>query len=578
MKHKLLLVAITVFLWSFSFAQIKYKYKENQTYTYDEVIEQYKLLAENSKKAELYPAGKSDAGKLIYVFVISYDEDFSPKSLQEKNKGVLLINNAIHPGEPCGVDASLKLADDLLHNEKYTDLIKNTVVCIIPFYNVGGGLNRSCCSRVNQNGPEEYGFRGNSKNRDLNRDFIKCDTKNMQAFAQIYHNLRPDIFIDTHTTDGADFQYSMSLIASQPDKMNRLLRNYVRIKMLPYLYEDMKKKKKDIIPYVDCYKETPDNGIMDYLDTPRYSTGYATLFNAIGLITEALKYKPYEERVEYTYEFLMSTLKWMNENHDELKEVRKNAANAIINQTEFELGWQLDTTSFTQIEFKGYEAEYKESAFGENEKLLTYNHKKPYTKNIDYYMRYSPTYVVTKPDAYIIPQAYTDVIDRLKWNKIDMRKLRNDTIIEVEMYYIKKYKTVEIPYEGHYFHYAIYLDKKVMPVKFYRDDYIVFTNQPSNRYIVETLEPQGMDSFFAWNFFDGILQQKEWFSPFSFEETAKEVLASDRGLKEKFEKKKQEDEVFAKSRDQQLYFIYVNSPYYENTHNRYPVARLFNNK
>jgi hypothetical protein len=557
-----------------SFSQIEYKYSNNETYTYDEVIKQYEFLAKTYEKAEFYPAGKSDVGKPIYVFTISGDNDFNANSLQDKGRGILLINNAIHPGEPCGVDASLKLANDLLSDRKYAELLDNTVVYIIPFYNVGGGLNRSCCNRVNQNGPKEYGFRGNFKNRDLNRDFIKCDTRNTQTFYQIYHKCQPDVFIDTHTTNGSDFQYTMSLLATQPDKLNRFLRNYLRNKMLPFLYQDMKEKNKEIIPYVNTFKKDPRNGIKDYLDSPRYSTGFSTLFNTIGFVTEALKYKSYSARVEHTYEFLMSTLKWMNENNEELRAERKKAIASTITQTQFDLGWQIDTTSFSQIDFNGYETEYIDSDFGIDEKLLYYNHQKPYTKKINYYLRYIPTYVVNKPTAYLIPQAYTSVIDRLKWNMVDMNQLKNDTVIDVEVYYIKDYKTVEKPWEGHYFHYGVGLETKVMKMKFYKDDFIIFVNQPSNRYIVETLEPQGMDSFFAWNFFDGILQQKEWFSPFSFEETAKELLSSDKKLKEQFEKKKNNDNEFEKSRKKQLYYLYRNSAYYENTHNRYPIARL----
>jgi len=574
MIKKIVFLSVVILISCFTYAQIEYKYKNNETYTYDETIAQYELMAKKYKEVKFYDAGKSDVGKPIYVFVIASDKDFNPKSIQEKGKSVLLINNAIHPGEPCGVDASVKLANELVTNKKYAQLLAKTVVCIIPFYNVDGGLNRSCCSRVNQNGPKEYGFRGNSKNLDLNRDFIKCDTKNSQTFTQIYQTFQPDIFIDTHTTDGADFQYSMSLLATQPDKLNRFLRNYLRNKILPFLYQDMNQKNKEIIPYVDTYKETPDDGIKDYLDSPRYSTGYATLFNTIGFVTEALKYKPFEDRVENTYEFLMSTLKWMSDNNETLKEARKEAIETTINQTQFELGWQIDTSSYSQIDFKGYEAEYKDSEFGKDEKVLFYNRDKPYTKKINYYFRYSPTYVVTKPTAYIIPQAYTAVIDRLIWNKVELKKLPKDTVMEVEMYYINNYKTVEKPWEGHYFHYGVSLATKMMKIKFYKDDYLVFVNQPSNRYIVETLEPQGMDSFFAWNFFDGILQQKEWYSDFSFEDTAKEILASDNKLREEFDKKKLADTVFAANRNQQLYYIYQNSAYHENTHNRYPVARL----
>ncbi len=556
-------------------AQVEdYKYLNNKTYTYEEAQEAYRALAKKDDRAQFYPGGLSDVGGEINVFIISGDKDFSPKSLQAKNRSVLLINNAIHPGEPCGVDASIKLANDLLTIEEYAELLEQTIVCIIPFYNVGGGLNRSCCSRANQNGPEEYGFRGNFKNRDLNRDFIKCDTKNAQIFTQIYHTCKPDVFIDTHTTNGADFQYTMSLIASQPDKLNKHLKDYLKNEMLPFLYEDMKEKKKEIIPYVYNYKKTPDEGIKDYLDTPRYSTGFSTLFNALGFVTEALKYKPYRDRVEHTYEFLLTTLKWMHKNHDELKAARKRAIEDVMSQTEFELAWAHDTTSYERIDFKGYQVEYEKSEFGEGATYQVYNQKKPYTKKINYYNKYVATQKVIKPTAYIIPQAYIAVIDRFKWNKISMKRLAKDTLVEVEMYYIKDYKTVKQPYEGHYLHYNVELEKRVVPVQFYKNDYVVFVNQPGNRYIVETLEPKGVDSFFAWNFFDGILQQKEWFSSFSFEATAKEMLASDKILKTAFEKKKQEDSEFAKSRNQQLHYLYKRSPYYESTHNRYPIARL----
>ncbi|PCI94909.1 MAG: hypothetical protein COB15_12710 [Flavobacteriales bacterium] len=557
-----------------SYSQSEYKYLENKTYTYDEAHEIYNKMAEKYEEANIEIMGESDIGKPIKLFVISSNKDFDFKSEQNKNKGVLLINNAIHPGEPCGVDASIKLAKDLLSNKSYKNLLKNTIICIVPFYNVGGGLNRSCCSRANQNGPEEYGFRGNAQNRDLNRDFIKCDTKNAEAFTKLFHLCNPDVFIDAHTTNGADFQYAMSLIATQPDKLTPQLRGYLRKDMLPYLYTDMEKKNKEIIPYVYSYKGNLENGIKDYLETPRYSTGYTTLFNTIGFVTEALKYKSYTQRVEHTYEFFISTLNWMNENNIELKSVRNKAIEEIKTQTNFELAWKLDTTIFKKINFKGYETEQHKSSFGEGSTYLIYNHDKKYTKEINYYYKFKPTVVVKKPIAYIVPQAYSKVIDRLKWNKIEMKRLERDTVINVEMYYVKDYKTVKNPYEGHYLHYGVLVDKEEMEVKYFKGDYVIYTNQSSNRYIIETLEPQGMDSFFAWNFFDGILQQKEWFSSFSFEETAKEMLLWMPVLKSDFERKKKEEPEFAKSRNQQLLYIYKRSNHYENTHNRYPVGRI----
>ena len=264
----------------------------------------------------------------------------------------------------------------------------------------------------------------------------------------------------------------------------------------------------------------------------------------------------------------------MAKNKKQLLTTREKAIKAVITQDSFDLAWKLDTNSYKKIDFKGYERSYEESVFGSDAKHLVYNTEKPFTKKIRYYNQYKPTVTVKKPAGYIIPQAYHEVIDRLKWNNIQMTRLERDTTIAVDMYFIEDYQTVKNPYEGHYLHYNVKLRREYMPIKFYKGDYVAYANQAANRYLIETLEPQGTDSFFAWNFFDGILQQKEWFSPFSFEPLAEQLLKEDQYLQTAFEAKQKEDPEFAKNHYEQLYFIYKHSPYYENTHNRYPVARL----
>ncbi|MDV7396528.1 M14 family zinc carboxypeptidase, partial [Arthrospira platensis SPKY1] len=126
---------------------------------------------------------------------MSLDGDFDPASIRQKGKCIMLVNNGIHPGEPDGIDATMMLFRDLLQDPGKRKLLEHTVIVTIPVYNVGGALNRNSTTRANQNGPEAYGFRGNARNLDLNRDFIKCDSKNAQTFSQIFHYWKPDVFI-----------------------------------------------------------------------------------------------------------------------------------------------------------------------------------------------------------------------------------------------------------------------------------------------------------------------------------------------------------------------------------------------
>jgi hypothetical protein len=184
------------------------------------------------------------------------------------------------------------------------------------------------------------------------------------------------------------------------------------------------------------------------------------------------------------------------------------------------------------------------------------------------------TVTADKPVAYIVPQAWGKVIGLFKLNKVVMHPLTHDTTLDVQMYYIGDFKTAQRPYEGHYLHSNVQLNPVNMPVKFYAGDYVVYTGQPINRYIVETLEPQGVDSFFAWNFFDSVLGEKEYYSDYVFEDIAAKLLKENPDLRKKLDDAKAKDPKLAGSAGAQLNFVYHNSPYFEKTYLRYPVGRL----
>lgn len=238
---------------------------KKETATYDQAIAHYTSLTKSYSQAKLLSYGTTDFGKPLHVLVLSRDKIFDPISVRKANKRILLINNGIHPGEPEGIDASMMLARDLLKDNL---LPKDVVICIIPVYNIDGSFNRTGTSRANQNGPVAYGFRGNSKNYDLNRDFIKSDSQNSLAFQQIFNTWQPEIFVDTHTSNGADYQYTMTLIPTHKDKMNPILAGYLNKTMLPSLYEKMAAVGYEMTPYVNSVEETPDEGITGFLESP----------------------------------------------------------------------------------------------------------------------------------------------------------------------------------------------------------------------------------------------------------------------------------------------------------------------
>lgn len=562
---------IVIFCCNISFAQkTAFELDSNTTCTYQELIAFYKELDKKFDQCSLSEQGLTDSGKPLHVLALSKYKIFSPEEAHKKGKAVILINNGIHPGEPEGMDASAMLARDLLSKNK---LPANTVIFIIPVYNIGGMLNRGV-SRVNQNGPNEYGFRGNARNYDLNRDFIKTDSKNSESFQKIFQYVKPDLFMDTHTSNGADYQYIMTLIDTQTDKLNKHLQQLNK-ELTQTLYQKMEASGYPMIPYVNSLKETPDTGIVSFLESPRYSTSYAALHHVISYMPETHMWKPYPQRVRATYTLLNHFLNFNDNLLQKVKQAKNEAEVAVKNQTEFPLTWKLDTAFSETIPFLGFEAG-KKTSIVTGQSRLYYDREKPFTKNIKYYNRYKPDLIVSKPKAYVIPQGWTRVIELLTLNGVQMKPLKQDQKLEVEMYYIENYKTSPMAYEGHYIH----SDVKVKPVKqtvqFYEGDWLIETNQKANRYIVEVLEPQAQDSFFNWNFFDSVLGQKEYFSSYIFEEEAYKLLTESPSLKAEFEKLKLEDEKFNSNARAQLDWIYKKSPYYEKTHLRYPIGRVIN--
>jgi hypothetical protein len=205
---------------------------------------------------------------------------------------------------------------------------------------------------------------------------------------------------------------------------------------------------------------------------------------------------------------------------------------------------------------------------------LYYDRSKPYVKQIRYFNYYAPRITINKPVAYIIPQGWWTVIDLLKLNKVNMQALAKDTSIEVEVYHIDDYKSQLKPYEMHHVNTDVTVSSRKQVLHFRKGDYYIPLNQPANRFLVEVLEPQGDDSYFAWNYFDGVLGRKEGYSAYAFEDLAAQYLTEHPEVKKLLEQRRAGDTAFAKSASAQLDFVYKNSPYFEPEYLRYPVYRV----
>lgn len=541
-----------------------------ETGTYNEVIEFYIQLAKNYSEINVQTIGDTDSGRPLHLVTFNTDGDFNYQKLSE-DKTILLVNNGIHPGESDGIDATMMLFRDLVQNKLPHP--KNVVLVAIPVYNVGGMLNRNSTTRTNQNGPLAYGFRGNAQNYDLNRDFIKADTKNARSFSEIFHLVQPDIFIDNHVSNGADYQYTLTHLFTQHNKLGGELGNYLHKELMPKLENKLEQSNWDITPYVNVFNRPPETGFSQFMDSPRYSTGYTTLWNTLGMMVETHMLKPYKKRVKGTYELMNQMLVIAEKDHKKIKALRKQVKEESAKLNSYHLNWEIDTTKTTTLEFKGFEVDTLISEVT-GQPRLKYDTKRPFVKETVYSNYFIPADTISIPAAYIVKKGWQKVIDLLTLNNIDYFELDKDTTLNLESYKIVDYNTRKSPYEGHYLHYGSSVRASIQETKLDKGDYIIPTNQNGVRYLLETLEPQAPDSFFNWNFFDTILQQKEGFSPYVFEDIALKLLEENQSLKDSFLLKKENDKQFSKNWYAQLDYIFKKSPYYEPAHLQYPVYRV----
>lgn len=556
-----------------SLARAQWTFTGDTTPTWEQVIARYTELDRMHRGAQLLTIGEDDGGQPIHLFVISDGIGFTPDSIRAAGKNILWVTNGIHPGEPDGIDASLMLAQALLESDQLMGLTVHTAVCIVPVYNVSGAVERGAHSRANQLGPMEYGFRANALNLDLNRDFIKMDARNTWSLVRALATWDPDVYFETHVSDGADHRYLMELLTTQDDKLGPAMGRFMTGTMVPALYAWMDRKGIAMCPYFETIAEVPDSGLVGFYDSPRYSTGHSALFDRIGILSETHMLKPFADRVNATFQLQLATLAVMDQHAAELTRARAQAKRFTADMEELGLNWRLDEAEEESLPWAGYQAVMEPSKVSGLPRLR-YDHDRPVDTLVPWYDTYRPSLIRRKPAAYLVPGQWRTVIERLEANGVRAERLAKDTRLDVEEDSLGLFTTVKEPYEGHYLHREVGTTTHRRQEDAHAGDVLVRMGRSTDRFVMEVLEPCAEDGYFAWNFFDAVLQQKEWFSDYVFEDKAAELLEHDPALKAALEARRKADPAFAADAWAQLLFVYQRSPWYERSHRRYPVLRV----
>ncbi len=544
-----------------------------ETARYEETLGFCRQLEKSSPLIKIISIGKSGEGRDIPLLIVSQDKIFNPEKVYKSSKTVVLIQNGIHAGEIEGKDASLMLVRDIVITKKYPHLLDNTILLILPIYNVDGHERFGANNRINQNGPAQMGWRTNATNLNLNRDYMKADAPETRAFLKMFNTWLPDFFIDVHTTNGADYQYALSYAIDNSENMQQGVRTWINENFIKNVFTNMETSGYPLVPYVWFRNNMElEKGIQGGVAPPRFSNGYTPLQNRPALLIETHMMKDYKTRVEGVYHFILTILENFHTDKGQLKKAVRHADAQTINGVTSPFPIRFETTSEADtIKFLGYKANVESSEISGMNWIRWTN--EPLNIKIPWFNKTKVIAAIEPPVAYLIPQQWTTVLDILQIHGIEVERLKQPVEVDAEVYRFSNAKWQEKPYEGrHPANYGVekFPEKRKYPV----GTFIVRLNQRLAKVAIHLLEPEAPDALAYWGFFDSIFEQKEYAEAYVLEKLAREMLSENAELKKEFENKLISDTTFAKSPNARLNFFYQRSPYWDKEMNLYPVARV----
>ena len=549
-----------------------------ETAPYADTIAYAQRLAGASPLLQFESFGKSGEGRELPLLIAAEAETFTPEAAHSAGKAVVLIQACIHAGEPDGKDAGFALLRDIAITKTQPDLLKNVVVLFIPIYNTDGHERSSPFNRINQNGPAQLGWRTTTSYQNLNRDYMKADTPETRAWLSLWNRWQPDLFIDCHVTDGADYQYNITYQFEHHEGIAPSVLSWEREVMNGKVFAAMEAAGN----IVSWYLEFADNrdfskGIRDFNGSPRFSTGYVPLRNRPGILIETHMIKGYKSRVVGTYDLLRFALAEVSRDPKKLLE-----AGRVADAETIERGGSFDPAQSYPVDFELTEktSPYNLKALASRTEMSDVSGDlrvvfgaEPVAITVPMYNTFRVSTSIVPPLAYIVPPQWQEAIAVLRAHGLTCKETSSASTIEVESYRFNEVSWPAGPFEGRFmprFKAEPTRERRTFPA----GSVIVPLAQNLAKVAINLLEPQAPDSLVAWGFFNAIFEQKEYGEHYVLETLAREMMERDPKLAAEFQQKVAADSIFAASPAARLDFFYRRSPYWDQQMNLYPVGRI----
>ena len=548
----------------------------SETGRYEEVTALCDAFARQYPKAvRCTTFGTTPEGRPMKALVASTSGALTSEQAQRRGLPVVLIQGGIHAGEIDGKDAGFLALREVLEGRAANGALDKLVWVFVPVFNVDGHERFGAWNRPNQRGPKEMGWRTTAQNYNLNRDYLKADTPEMQAMLQLVQRWDPLVTVDLHATNGAQFEHDISIQVEPVHAGDAGLRT-AGLALRTGVIDDLAKQGSLPLPYYPSFvvQDDPTSGFEDGVPPPRFSHGYFLLRNRIAMLVETHSWKEYPVRVRITRNTVVSVLEHVARDGASWLTTAKQAdiAAASLGGRQEPLTYVAAPAART-MEFRGYA--YTRTTSDVSGALMTrYDETTPQVWKVPLKDDIRPGIVVEAPGAgYLVPAAEAAwVAAVLKTHGVEYRLLGKAWQGDAQVFRATKSSFGSASVETH--------QRLTVEGDWTRESratpagaLFVPIAQPRARLVMALLEPKAPDSLLAWGRFNNAFERKEYMEDYVAEAVAREMLR-DPAVKAEFERRLREDTAFAQSPAARLEFFYRRHPSWDERYQLYPVLRV----
>ncbi len=520
--------------------------------------------------------GTTPEGRPMKALVVTRSGAHTPEQARSAGLPVVLIQGGIHAGEIDGKDAGFLALRQVLDEKAARGALDKLVLIFVPVFNIDGHERFGAWNRPNQNGPAEMGWRVTAQNYNLNRDYAKADTPEMQAMLALENAWDPIATIDLHVTDGAKFEHDVSIQVEPLHAGDEPLRA-AGLALRDGTLERLRAQGSLPVAFYPSFVENdnPASGFVDGVAPPRFSTGYFLMRNRLAMLVETHSWKDYPTRVRITRNTVIAVLELAAKHGADWRRVAQ-AADLRAQQ----LGGQPVPLTWTAsdkvrtIDFRGY-AYTRTPSDVSGASMTRYDDTKPQVWKVPLRDEIVPGVSVAAPKGgYLVSPAYAASVGaKLRQHGIAFERIeRAMPKTPVETFRDETPTFAVASSEGH---------QRLTVEGEWQNEMqdigpgalFVTIEQPKSRLVMALLEPLAPDSLLAWGHFNNAFERKEYMEDYVAEDVAREMLARDPALRERFERRLKEDAKFAADPQARLEFFYRLHTAWDERYGLYPVLR-----